>query len=136
MTTLALAALTAGMFLPWVESGSRRRHAFATAGVADSLDLVSSPWDTPLFIAWHAVPLLAAICVLQVATGRPSAALSGGAAAIIAGAGAMIVRTSPVASGLGVPITIGAAVVTLIAVGDWWRTNRRLSPQERWGTNR
>lgn len=121
---MALVAVCAGMFLPWVESGTRQRDAFEAVGVADSLGLVDAPWDTVLFVAWHAVPLLAAVSVLQVWTQRRGATVSGAAAAIVAGTGAMIVRSAPVEFGTGVPITIGAAAFGLVALGEWWRTTR------------
>src|SRR4051794_32795422 len=68
---IACGALVVGVVLPWHDSGSVHRNAFALARVADDLGLVDTGPRRVLLVAVFLVPLLAALALLAAALDRP-----------------------------------------------------------------
>ena len=64
LVVIANGALVVGAALPWHQSGSRVRNAFALARVADDLGLVDTGPRRVLLVAVFLVPLLAALTLL------------------------------------------------------------------------
>jgi hypothetical protein len=112
---IASAALIGGAALPWHQSGSRVRNAFALARVADDLGLVDTGPRRVLLVAVFLLPLLAALALLAMTLDRRRVAGGFTAFAGIVGLTSAAVDLNLSGSRLvGPAVTIAAG---LVAVG-------------------
>jgi hypothetical protein len=115
-----LAAIVAGTFLPWLDSGSTTRNSYQAGGVARRL-LDVSGWLGAGLQAWPYVGLLCAAVVALFALGLPRSAaalglLTAGCAAAVA-AGALSVQGNGLVGPAirGPIVTIAGATAVIMA---------------------
>jgi hypothetical protein len=100
-----------GTFLPFASSGERTRTSFELVSLAQRLELVPDRWPSAATRIWFALPFLLVVCWLLVVTGRTVAgAWCSLAAALVATAGLIAVRHSPLDAAAGWFVTFGGTV--------------------------
>lgn len=111
---LAMAALAASGFLPWLSSGQRDRNGFELIDAARSLDTLDSTIQRGFALSMYLVPLAAALCWLAVLLERPrTAAVLAVATGLLTFLMALSIERAPFPSLVGARVTLGAAVVAI-----------------------
>lgn len=114
-----------GSFLPWLQTGERRRSSYELAAVVRRLDLLSGSAAQWVVRVWPAVPLatVAAVAALVLFSGFISRLVAGAVALFVLMVAILVVR-SPVEHLVGAYVT-GAGAVMVMASALWrvrlWR---------------
>ena len=112
----ATVGIVIGAFLPWIISGQRTRNSFTTVQLARALGVVEHETVLVMMAGWYFVPLgVVMVVVLAALDHQRSCAVMAAAIGAVAVAFALIVRFSPVATDVGVAVTLGAGVLTVVA---------------------
>ncbi|MGH9185259.1 MAG: hypothetical protein ACRD0U_05525 [Acidimicrobiales bacterium] len=113
LTLVGAIVVLAAAFLPWVRSGESERNSFELLGVARRLGVLDSGWQRVAVVGWYFMPLAVTLVGLAMLLGRRRAVALIGAAIGLGGVALVAaVRSAPVHTGMGVPITMVAGVVT------------------------